>query len=417
MSSSRSNRSQDLNRSSASSNIKASTNTTVTKRSKSIRPADANYQQKLIDGSIFPYGYELPDDNDPPLPQNWKEINQRLTQARESLSPSRFPETDFRAFVRADARAFNEDAVKDSALPAMLRAMKASDGAQKNILFTNIEPIADGIAQAKPDYYYGAKTMHIHPDVRTSLNKTIIPSSHTHLPAAPNFFIEAKGPDSSLAEGQRQACYDGAIGVRAMHNLQTYGQKTPVYDNKARTISIIYHGGTLKMYAHSAAQPSGHGTEPEYYMHQLGGWTMTDNSDQKTFLRGATAFKNALDITKKYRDAAIASANETARQKAQEHGDVPADGTEEGQQGPREADGHEDGNDDAEDEDEEEERDVAESSFMVSTPAENEGHESETSVEDRGYRPAKRVSKRPLVSSPHSPRSTRSGSRRRVGGS
>jgi hypothetical protein len=103
-------------------------------------------------------------------------------------------------------------------------------------------------------------------------------------------------------------------------------------------------------------------------------------------------------MTTEYRDDVIKHANKTVS-RVEEHQDAHANAIE-------------DGNDDGED-DGEEERDIAESSFMVSTPAENEGHESETSVEDGGYRP-ERVSKRPLICSP---RSLRSGSRRKVGGS
>lgn len=415
MSSSHSNQSQDPNRGSASSNIETSTNTTITKKSRSSRPADANFRQKLIDSRVYPYGYKYPNGDRPPLPPEWEKINQRLTQPRPSLSPSTFPDKEYQEFIDKDAEAHNEDAVKDSVLPAMLRAMKASDSAQKNILFTNVDPISDGITQAKPDYYSGAPTETILPEVRKKLDNIIVPSGHTHLPAAPNLFMEAKGPRGDQTEALLQACHDGAIGARAMQSLQAYGQETPVYDNMARTISTIYHGGTLKMYAHSVGQPNGLGTEPEYYMHQMGTWGMTDNSDRNTFLRGATAFKNALDMTRECRDEAISSANETARQKTQEHGDVPANGEE--QQGPQEADGDEDGSDDAEDDEEEEEgQDVAESSFMVSTPTEHADHESETSMEDGIYRAtAKRVSKRPLIGSPHSSRSIRSGSRRRVG--
>jgi hypothetical protein len=50
-----------------------------------------------------------------------------------------------------------EDAVKELVLPAMLKAIAASRGAQKKVLFTNIPPATDNIAQAKPDYYYGAQ--------------------------------------------------------------------------------------------------------------------------------------------------------------------------------------------------------------------------------------------------------------------
>jgi hypothetical protein len=47
---------------------------------------------------------------------------------RPSLWPSKFPE-DYQRFVRKDASAVNEDAVKDSVVLAMLNAMGAFDGA------------------------------------------------------------------------------------------------------------------------------------------------------------------------------------------------------------------------------------------------------------------------------------------------
>ncbi|KAH0563109.1 hypothetical protein GP486_002327 [Trichoglossum hirsutum] len=287
--------------------------TKVTKATKKSRPKDANYQQKLIDGGIYHHGYTFPDGRRPPLPSNLEEINKRLAQRRPSLSPSRFSEEKYQEYIRADEQAFNEDAVKDSVLPAILRATAASDEAQKNIWFTNIDPIVAGIAQPKPDYYYGARPEQIHPDVRNNeqLNKHIIPSSYTHLPAVPNFSLEAKGPDGSLAEALRQACHNGAVGERAMHSLEAYGQDQPVYDNNIHTISAVYHGGTLKMYGHSIAQPNGPEMRPEYYMHQLDAWSMTGNI--KKFLEGVTAFKNAVDLTEEYRDAAIMRANEMRR--------------------------------------------------------------------------------------------------------
>lgn len=342
MSSTQSSSSRHRKRCSAStSQSKASvtntTNTTVTKSTKRSLPKDSNYQLKLIDSGIYPYGYEFPDGHEPSLPAEWKEINQRLAHPRPSVSPSRFPENEYKEFVRADARAFNEDSVKDTVLPAMLRAMGASSGAQKNILFTNLEPMAEGLALAKPDYYYGAQPELIHGSVRDDLSKHIFPSAHAHLPAAPNFTLEAKGPSGSLAEALRQSCHNGAIGARAMHSLEAYGQEEPSYDNSAHTFSTIYHGGQLKMYAHSAAQPNGPDTRPEYYMHQINTYGMTGNKD--TFIQGATAFKNAMDLTAEYRNTAIAHANEIGAQAV---------------------DGEDDENEETDDEDEDEDEDDAE---------------------------------------------------------
>ncbi|RMD41859.1 hypothetical protein DV735_g3278, partial [Chaetothyriales sp. CBS 134920] len=193
----------------------------------------------------------------------------------------------------------------------MLQAIGASQGAVKNILFTSTVPIVNGIALAKPDYYYGARPEQIHSGIRDDLSKCIIPSKHTHLPAVPNFFLEAKGPDRSGAEGLRQACHDGAIGARAIQSLRSYGQSNPVYDNNAYTISSTYHLGQLKMYSHTVSQPKGPGTRPEYYMHQLNAYSMTGNKD--AFLQGATAFKNAMELTEEHRNTAILHANERAQ--------------------------------------------------------------------------------------------------------
>jgi hypothetical protein len=156
---------------------------------------------------------------------------------------------------------------------------------------------------------YGARPEQLDSRVRKRLSKYIAPQQG--LPIVPNFFLETKGPDGSAAVVRRQACHDGAIGARAVHSLQTYGQDVPAYDNSISAVSGTYHDGTLKMYAHSVAQPNGPGTRPEYYMHQLDSYSMTGK--KKRFLEGATAFKNAIDLTVEHRNAAITRANETAQ--------------------------------------------------------------------------------------------------------
>ena len=395
MSSSRS--SSYRNRGSSTSRTRTTERTTTgksisgkSKSSKTSNPNDANYQQKLIDGGVFPYGYKYPDGNRPPLPSDWDETNIRLAQSRPSLSPSAFPEEAYQKFVEADAEAFNEDAVNDTVLPAMLEAMGVSRRAENNILFTNIDPVTGDITQAKPDYYYGARPEQIHPHVRNELSKHIIPSNHTHLPAVPNFFLEAKGPDGSAAVARRQACHDGAIGARAMQSLRSFGQSEPVYDNNAYTISTTYHEGSLKMYGHSVAQPKGPGTRPEYYMYQLRSFAMTGTAD--SFRQGATAFKNAMDLTEEYRNDAITQGNERAGQTIQNEGDDEDEDEEEMEE-------EEDTEEDADDDEEEAESSNTMLSFdsgtnqILSTPVEDED-EGETSVEEDSRRlpPAKRSS-------------------------
>jgi len=125
---------------------------------------------------------------------------------------------------------------------------------------------------------------------------------------APNFFLQAKGPDGSLAVAGRQACYDGALGARGMHSLQSYGQEDPVFDNSAYTVSSIYHGGQLKMFTSHPSKPVNPGNRPIYYTNQVNAWSMTGNVE--TFRQGATYFRNGRDWTKEQRDEAIRLANE-----------------------------------------------------------------------------------------------------------
>jgi hypothetical protein len=93
MSSSRSNSrvSKRKAKSTSTSRTRLSTNTTNTA---STGPYNRNFQQNLIDGGIYPDGYEYPDGRVPALPANWEEIQQRLAQPRPSLSPSRFADEE-----------------------------------------------------------------------------------------------------------------------------------------------------------------------------------------------------------------------------------------------------------------------------------------------------------------------------------
>lgn len=180
---------------------------------------------------------------------------------------------------------------------------------KNKIPFTKLDHLTDGtLVPGNPDLYYGARPEQLNRQVRDELSDKIIPSTQHDLPIVPNFFLAAKGPDGSIAVAGRQASYDGALGARGMHSLQSYRQDEPTYDNSAYTITSIYHGGQLKIYTSHPAQPNGSGSRPEYYMTQLRSFAMTDTAD--TFRQGATAFRNARDWTKEQRDEAISQANE-----------------------------------------------------------------------------------------------------------
>jgi len=285
--------------------------TTKTTTTKSTGPYDRAFQQHLIDGGVYPHAYEYPDGRVPAKPNNWEDINRRLSQPRPSLSPSKFSEEAYEKFIRADAHAFKERQIAESVIPVIEGNIRDAKCISGGIPFTNLDHLTNGtLAPGNPDRYYGARPEQLDRRVRTDLSGHIIPSTQHDLPIAPNFFLEVKGPDGSAAVAKRQASYDGALGARGIQSLKSYGQDESLYDNHADTIISIYHDGTLKMYTSHPSQPTSRGGRPEYYTTQLRSFAMTDTAE--TFRQGATAYRNARDWAKEQRDEMIKRANDRA---------------------------------------------------------------------------------------------------------
>jgi len=295
-----------------------STAKTTTSKTKKTSPYDPNFEQNLIDNSIYPDDYDFPDGRDPPRPNNENEILDRLGQPRLSLSPSRFPEKAFRSFKQHNSRALNEDAIMADVFPVIYGT--APIPSSKNLVFGNLEQLTYGnFVDAKPDFYDGARPAQIDLRIREELGSYITPATQGQAPALPNFFTEVKGPDGSGAVAKRQACHDGALGERGVRELMAFGVDDceTVYNNNnnnnnnnnAHTITSTYHSatGTLQMYTIHHTQPIDPENPPEYHMTQLGGWALTGSHEQ--FLQGASVFRNARDWAKTQRDELITAAN------------------------------------------------------------------------------------------------------------
>jgi hypothetical protein len=292
----------------STSKTRRTTNTTSTK---STGPYDRDFQQNLVDGGVYPDRYRFPDGRAPPKPDNWDEMNQRAMQYRASLSPSKFSDGAHEEFVQADADAKKEDQVTKSVIPIIEGRIRDAKCVSGKIPFRNLAPLTDGtLVPGNPDLYYGARPEQLNRRVRDDLSNQIIPSTQDDLPIAPNFFLAAKGPDGSLAVAGRQASYDATFGERGQVSLGLWEQDEKVFDNKAHTITSIYHGGQLKLYSVHAAQPNGLDTRPDYYMHQIKAFAMTSDTD--TFRKGASAFRNLRDYAEEQRNTAIQRANERA---------------------------------------------------------------------------------------------------------
>ncbi|KAF3760106.1 hypothetical protein M406DRAFT_240300, partial [Cryphonectria parasitica EP155] len=231
-----------------------------------------------------------------------------LARSRSSLSLSRFPDDSFEAFQNDNSRAKDESDICKYILPTITGPWKDNYPSAENMAFGNLAPLTNGtIVAAKPDIALGACPEQLNPTIRSELQHHIIPSTSTDRIIAPNFFLEAKGPNGSTAVMMRQARYDGAIGARSMHSLQNYGREEPVYDGHAYTYSSTYYDGTLKMYAHHATAPAISGGQPEYHMNQLTAYALTNN--RETFVQGATAYRNLRDLAMQQRDTFIEAAN------------------------------------------------------------------------------------------------------------
>ena len=302
---SRGSSSQGQKRSSKSSKLNNTSKTSCSGETLKSSAYDRDFEQKCIDHGIYMPGDDIE-------PGNWQEVQDVLAHSRPSLSPSQFSDRAFKRFRRVEAEARNENDVITEALPIILGENRRDHPSAGDVPFRNMDDMAPDIfKKPKPDLYWGSRSEQIDRQVRQDLNHYIVPSTKDTYPAAPNLFLEAKGPDGSAAKKTMQACYIGGMGARAMHALQCYGQAEPTYDNKAYTYSSTYHDGTLKMYTHHLTKPSRADESPQYYMSQVDSYALTGNVNN--FRKGVGAFRNARDLAREQRDILIDQANAVAR--------------------------------------------------------------------------------------------------------
>jgi hypothetical protein len=269
----------------------------------------------MIDNSIYPEGYEYPDDRLTPEPQNADQLRLEYSAARASLSPSQFTDSAFRDLKKKN-KALSEAAIMCNVIPII--AGNSNIPNERNLPFTSMMSMTGGATvKAVPDFFDGAHPGTVDKAVRDDLSQVIVPTKHAGVPVAPNFFLEAKAPSGGVDVVLRQALHNGAIGARAMHALQNYGEEEPAFDGNAYSYSSTYHAGTgaLQLYTHHVTAPTSQGERPEYHMTKLGGYFMTDS--RETFVQGATVFRNVRDIAQGHRDRFIQAANTKVRESRQ----------------------------------------------------------------------------------------------------
>lgn len=251
-------------------------------------------------------GRGLPDSRSIPVP-DLEELNQVLAAPRPSLSPSHFTTQTFGDFQRSAFQSMNEGEIMKNVV-SIICADTHNIPSTQNLLFNKPQPITHTIVDSKPDLYDGVRLNEVNRMVQEDLGYALIPTGHAMAPVAPNFFLEVKGPRGSDEVVIRQACYNGALGARAMSCPQSYKQKL-VFDNKPYTITATYHGGTLSLYtSHLVAGPE---DIIEFHKTHVNSWSLRGNYE--SFRQGVTALRNARDWAQKQRNVLLSAANERAK--------------------------------------------------------------------------------------------------------
>jgi len=291
------------NRVSKPSGTNPNTESSKTKKSGKSSAYDNNFQRLLTERYV-----------DPLLranrPANLEQLKSRMNAPRISLSPSSFTDEDHESFLDELERSKGEPEVMRDIfikIRGPARYPSATDRPCGNWapLLSQLSKEAD-LVTAQPDYCEGnaqdARSMHI----RRDLDTYIVPSLHSDVLFLPNFFVEVKGEEGSLAVARRQTCYDGALGARGIHHLQNHS--LPIaFDNNAYTFTSVFQSGRLDIYAHHITQPEGPGLEPHYHMTSI--LTRSLDAMVESFREGVTAFRNAQDMAHEYREHFIQGAN------------------------------------------------------------------------------------------------------------
>lgn len=291
------------NRVSKPTGTNPNTNSSKTKKSTKSSAYDNNFQRLLTERYV-----------DPPLranrPANLEQWKTRMKDPRASLSPSSFTETDHDAFLDDLERSKGEPEVMREVFIKIRGPAKYPSATDRPCgnwapLLSQLSEEAD-LVTAQPDYCEGVAQDARNVQIRRDLDSYIVPSLHSGVPFLPNFFVEAKGEEGSLAVARRQTCYDGALGARGMHHLQNYG--LPIaFDNNAYTITAVFLSGRLDIYAHHLTRPEGPGPQPHYHMTPV--FTCSLDASAESFREGVTAFRNLQDMAHEYREQFILGAS------------------------------------------------------------------------------------------------------------
>ncbi|KAK4697541.1 hypothetical protein P7C71_g553, partial [Lecanoromycetidae sp. Uapishka_2] len=272
----------------------------VSSRSSAYNP---DFTQKLRDAFIYDSAFRYAR----PKPANLEEILNVMTEPLRLPSSGEISEETHAQFVDATHAAINEDTWMLDAFPILRGVAPFENGA--NCVFNNFKPLAgDALKLAKPDFWDGVEAGALKKQVRVDLGEFIIPSTVTPRPILPNFLLEAKGGAGNGLIANQQACYDGALGARAMHQLLSYGKDpSTTYDENAYTITVTYNFFTITFFAHHTTPTTDFEYPAAYHMTPLKCWAIWTDFEQ--YRQAVIAFRNLRYWANEKRNELIIAAN------------------------------------------------------------------------------------------------------------
>ncbi|RAH78056.1 hypothetical protein BO86DRAFT_450602 [Aspergillus japonicus CBS 114.51] len=255
---------------------------------------DRHFEGHLNDHGIFMPSGTYPDGTKPSKPAKIAEIQRRLRNSRPSMVILESSlEREYEDFTTVNDKTSGAQRVVKRILPFLQGSQQDSFEDGGNHPFTNLAPLTDGtLANAAPEFYHGAPPNQLNNNIREDLSNKIVPTRRTNRPAAPNFFLET-GHDGSYAQ----------------YGHDRSSNKPDYYNNNAYTMAATFNNELLGLYiTHLTIPTDNNDPDPNYVMTQAGQWAL--HSDPDTYQQGITAYRNAQDLAREFRDDFIRQANE-----------------------------------------------------------------------------------------------------------
>ena len=281
-----------------------------TRKTVKTTPYDANFLQHLINHGVFPPKYRYPSGEPTPKPSNWDEIYARTFAPRASLS-SVTGLAELANTINDELEACTREAEVTCCIP-LLRS-KTDNPKQRSMegRFSGFYPLTDGtLTCSSPDMYYGAPPEDLPEKFQETFKQLIMPSSRKSELIIPNFFLALKGPASAggIEVAKNQACYDGAMGARALSFLTSVGAGRRLFDNRAYTITSFMHGGSLKLYTSHIYESRSQQRVWECATTLVRVCTL--DGDVQQCKEALTAFRNLVDWSREQRTATLTRAKD-----------------------------------------------------------------------------------------------------------